>query len=57
MISNKLSVNQNKAEYLMLYPNNVNIPVKIINIGFNTTSPSDSTKKPWCNFWDCYVHE
>ena len=32
--------------------NNVNLPVNIINLGPNTISPSDSAKKPWCNFSD-----
>ena len=44
MISNKLSVNPNKTEYLLLNPNNLNLPVNIINLGFNTISPSDSPK-------------
>ena len=44
MISNKLSVNPNKAEYLLFNPNNVNLPVNIINLGSNTISPSDSAK-------------
>ena len=44
MISNKLSVNPNKTEYLLFNPNNVNFPVNIINLGSNTISPSDSTK-------------
>ena len=52
MISNKLSVDPNKTKYLLLNPNNVNLPVNIINLGSNTLSPSDSAKKPWCNFLD-----
>ena len=44
MISNKLSVNSNKTEYLLLNPKNVNLPVNIINLGSNTISPSGSTK-------------
>ena len=52
MISNKLSVNSNKTEYLLFNPNNINLPVNIINIGSNPISPSDGAKKPWCNFLD-----
>ena len=44
MISNKLSVNPNKTEYLLFNPNNVNLLVNIINHGSNTISPSDSAK-------------
>ena len=44
MISNKLSVNPNKTEYLLFNPNNVNILVNIIILGSNTISPSDSAK-------------
>ena len=44
MISNKLSVNPNKTEYLLLNPNKVNFPVNIINLGSNTISSSDSAK-------------
>ena len=44
MISNKLSVNPNKTEYLLFNPNNVNLPVNIINFGSYTISPSDSGK-------------
>ena len=44
MTSNKLSVNPNKTEYLLFNPNNVNLPVNIINLGFNTISPGDSAK-------------
>ena len=44
MISNKLSVNPNKTEYLLFNPNNVNLLVHIINIGFNTISPIDNAK-------------
>ena len=44
MTSNKLSVNPNKTEYLLFNPYNVNLPVNIINLGFNTISPSDNAK-------------
>ena len=44
MISNKLSVNLNKTEYLLFNPSNINLPVNIINFGSNTISPSDSAK-------------
>ena len=44
MTSNKLSVNPNKTEALLFNPNNVNLPVDIINLGSNTISPSDSAK-------------
>ena len=44
MISNKLSINPNKTEYLLFNPNNVNLPVNIINLGSNTISPRDSAK-------------
>ena len=44
MISNKLSVNPNKTEYFLFNPNNVNLPVNIINLDSNTISPSDSAK-------------
>ena len=40
----KLSVIPNKTEYLLFNPNNVNLPVNIINLGSNIISPSDSTK-------------
>ena len=43
-ISNKFSVNPNKAEYLLFTPNNVNLPVDINNCGSNTISPSDGAK-------------
>ena len=43
MISNKLSVNPNKTEYLLFNQNNLNLPVNIINLGLNTIS-SDSAK-------------
>ena len=58
MISNKLSVNTNITEYLLFNPNNVNLPVNIINLGSNTISPIDSAKNlgvifrlicPWIN--------
>ena len=42
MISNKLPVIPNKTEYLLFNPNNVNLPVNIIDLGCNTISPSDS---------------
>ena len=44
MISNKLSVNPNKTEYLLFYPNNVNPPIKTINLDSNIIFPSDSAK-------------
>ena len=44
MISNKLSVNPNKTEYLLFNPSNVSFPVNIINLGSNTISPNDSAK-------------
>ena len=44
MTSNKLSVNSNKTEYLLFNPNNVNLPVNIINHSSNTIFPSDSAK-------------
>ena len=44
MTLNKLSVNPHKTEYLLFNPNNVNLPVNIINFGSNTISPSDSAK-------------
>ena len=44
MTSNKLSVNPHNTEYLFFNPNNVNLPVNIINLGSNTISPSDSAK-------------
>ena len=44
MISNKLSVNLNKTEYFLFNPNNLNLPVNIINLGFATISLSDSAK-------------
>ena len=44
MISNKLSVNPNKTEYLLFKPNKVNLPVNNINLGSNTISPSNSAK-------------
>ena len=43
MISNKLSVNPNKTEYLLFNPNIVNLSVNI-NISSNTCSSSDSAK-------------
>ena len=45
MISNKLSVDSNKTEYLLFNPNNLNLPVNTINLGSNTCSPSDCTKR------------
>ena len=44
MKSNKLSLNPNKTKYLLFNPNNVNLPINIINLGSNTISPSDSAK-------------
>ena len=44
MMSNKLSVNPNKTEYILFNPNNVNLPVNITNLGSNTISPSESAK-------------
>ena len=44
MISNKLSVNLNKTEYLLFNPNNVNLSVNIIYLGSNTISLGDSAK-------------
>ena len=44
MISNKLSVNPNKTEYLLFNPNNVNLSVNINNLGSNTISLRDSAK-------------
>ena len=44
MISDKLSINPNKTEYLLFNPNNVNLPVNIINLSSNTVSPRDSAK-------------
>ena len=44
MISNKLSVNLNKTESLRFNPNNANLPVNVINLGYNIISPSDSAK-------------
>ena len=46
MISNKLSVNLNKIEYLLfINPNDVNLPVNIINLESNNVSLSDCAKK------------
>ena len=56
MTSNKLSATPNKTEYLLFDPNNVNLPVNIINLGSNSISPYDSAKKVWCDFSDHYVH-
>ena len=44
MISNKLSVNPNKTEYLLFNPNNVHLPVNNINLGSNTISLIDNAK-------------
>ena len=44
MTLNKLSVNPNKSEYLLFNPNNVNLSLKIINLGFSSVSPSDCAK-------------
>ena len=44
MTSNKLSVNPNKTEYLLLNPSNLNPPVNTINLDSNIISPSDSAK-------------
>ena len=44
MASNKLSINPNKTEYVLFIPNNVNLPVNIINLGSNTIFPGDSAK-------------
>ena len=44
MTSTKLYVNPNEAEYLLFNPNNVNLPVNIINLGSNTILPSDSAE-------------
>ena len=44
MISNKLSVNPNKSEYLLFNPNNLNLPVNIVNLSSDTIFPSDSAK-------------
>ena len=44
MISNKLSVNSNKTEYLLFNSNNVNLRVNSINLGSNTVSLSDRVK-------------
>ena len=44
LISNKLSVNSNKTDHLQFNPNNVNLLVIIINLGYNTISPSDNAK-------------
>ena len=44
MTSNKLSVNLNKTEYLLFYPNNINPPVNTINLDSNIISPYDSAK-------------
>ena len=44
MTSNKLSIKQKKTEYLLFNPNNVNLPVNIINLGSDTISPSGFAK-------------
>ena len=44
MTSNKLSANPNKTEYLLFNSNNINLSLKIINLGFKAISPSDSAK-------------
>ena len=44
MISNELSVNPNKTEYLLFNPSNINPPVNTINLDSNIISPSDSAK-------------
>ena len=44
MISNKLSVNPNKTEYLLFNPSNKNPPVNTISLDLNIISPSDSAK-------------
>ena len=33
----------------------MNPPVNTINLDSNIISPSNSAKKPWCNFLDRYV--
>ena len=43
-MSNKLSVNPNKTEYLLFNPNNVNLPVNIIYLGSTSISPNDNAK-------------
>ena len=42
--SNKLSINPNKTIYLLFNPNNLSLPVNIINLGSNTCSLCDSAK-------------
>ena len=44
--TNKLSVNPNKTEYLLLNPRNINPPVNTIDLDSNIISPSDSAKNP-----------
>ena len=44
MTSNKLSVNPNKTEYLLLNSSNINPSVNTINLDSNIISPSDSAK-------------
>ena len=44
MTSNKLSVNPDKTEYLLLNPSNINPPVNTINLDSNIISPSNSAK-------------
>ena len=44
MISNKLFVDPNKTEYLLLNPNNLNLRVNIFNLGSDTISFSDRAK-------------
>ena len=41
-MSNKLSVNPNKTEYLLFNPSNINPPINIINLDSNIISRSDS---------------
>ena len=44
MISNKLSVNPSKTEYLQFNPNNANPPLNTINLDSNIISLSDNAK-------------
>ena len=44
MTSNKLAINHNKTDYLLLNPSNINLPVNTINIDSKIISPSHSAK-------------
>ena len=44
MTSNKLSINSNKTGYFLFNPNNVNLPLNIINLSSNNISSNDTAK-------------